>query len=75
MPHHHIIVNDERLVLSHLPKRGEAPPLDEVGAGEQCDDCGYNVVDTLEYVTARKMFVCSTCHSEYPVRDGGYIDT
>ena len=31
---HHIHVNGERLVLARAPREGEAPSLDEDGAGE-----------------------------------------
>lgn len=73
-PDHHIIVNGERLVLSHIPTVGEAPPLDEVGAGEQCDGCGGNAIEVLRYTPVLRAFVCTECDSTFAVRVGGYLD-
>lgn len=69
---HHIHVNGERLVLARAPREGEAPSLDEDGAGEQCEGCGVDAAE-LEWRRARGAFVCPTCGAAYSIRLGGYL--
>lgn len=73
-PAHHIIVNGERLVLSHIPEAGKSPPLDEVGAGEQCENCGRTAVECLDYDPALAAFICCECGTVYEVKPGGYTE-
>ena len=66
----HIRVNGSRIVLASWPCAGDSPDHAEVGAGDQCEDCGEP--DTA-FVWDGNNFKCA-CGAKYGIKPGGFLE-